>query len=162
VHILGASVVIFICMIILRIRYYDVISLALFITIIVRLDNRMDTYVHYIIHYNIIGRTYYYDNIQSVKIFHQLFFFFFRRGIRLEGCPNLEPRSDPSGWTIAAFLWLRSWGGAPLLDKMVLWRPGVLQVRAQRVTTDQGFSAVRYYVGWREYNITQIVYNIPI
>lgn len=64
------------------------------------------------------------------------------RRFRAERRPDLEPRSHPSRRIVAADVRLRPRGGPVVLDKMVLRRPRVLQVRAEGVAAHEGFPTV--------------------
>lgn len=83
--------------------------------------------------------------------FNPLVLFFFCRRVRPERRPHLESRGHQGGRVVAAEVRLRPGRCAAVLDKVVLRRPGVLQVRAQGIATDQGFPAVGYHHSRREY-----------
>lgn len=58
------------------------------------------------------------------------------RRFRPEGRSYLESRGHQGGRVVAVEVRLRPGRGAAVLDKMVFWRPGILQVRAQGVSAD--------------------------
>lgn len=80
--------------------YYDMDSLTLFITIVVRLDNRVAglqldlSWITYM-HYNIISRTY--DNIQSIKNILSMVFSFSDAVFGLKGVRIWNPEAIRAG-----------------------------------------------------------------